>query len=108
MGLTRSSFVKAMTFQSTTMFFSWLKLVLGSLQFVSDKFGDLSLQEPKASEVIGSSTSHLPPALVRVGQVNESQHVHRFRELGKMDLDSTGDKADHTPTVHVAATDPIF
>jgi hypothetical protein len=37
---------------------------LGSLRFVTDKFGDLTLQEPESTEVAKSGTDHLPPAPV--------------------------------------------
>jgi hypothetical protein len=42
-GLTRSSFMRAMTFQSTTKFLPGSRWVLGSLLFVANKFGDLNL-----------------------------------------------------------------
>jgi hypothetical protein len=37
---------------------------LGSLRFVTDKFGDLTLQEPESTEVAKSGTGHVPPASV--------------------------------------------
>jgi hypothetical protein len=37
---------------------------MGSLEFLTDKFGDLSLQELESSEVVGSGTNRLPLALV--------------------------------------------
>jgi hypothetical protein len=61
---TRSSFVRAMAFQSTTKFLPGLRWVLGSLLFIGDKFGDLNLQEHESQEVIGSGTGRLPPAPV--------------------------------------------
>jgi hypothetical protein len=42
-GLTRSSFVRAMTYQSTTKFLPGSRWFLGSLQFITDKFRDLTL-----------------------------------------------------------------
>jgi hypothetical protein len=39
----RSSFVRAMEYQSTTKFLPGSRWFLGSLHFVSDKFGDLTL-----------------------------------------------------------------
>jgi hypothetical protein len=53
MRLTRSSFVRAMTFESTTKFLAGTRWFLGSFQFVTNKFGDLYLQEPESSAVNG-------------------------------------------------------
>jgi hypothetical protein len=107
MGLTRSSFMRAMVFQSTTKFLPGSRWVLGSLLFIADKFGDLNLQEPKLHEVVGSGTGCLPPAPIRVDLINEAQLRHRLNKLGKMDLDHTEDKVDHTLAIPVALTDPI-
>jgi hypothetical protein len=60
----RSSFVIAMAYQSTTKFLPGSRWFLISLQFITDKFGDLTLQEPESREVVGSGMGHLPPALV--------------------------------------------
>jgi hypothetical protein len=57
----RSSFVRAMVFQSTTKFLPGSRWFLGSLQFITDKFGDLTLQEPKSCGIVGPGTGHLPP-----------------------------------------------
>jgi hypothetical protein len=43
MGLTRSSFVRAMAYQSTTKFLPGSWWFLGSLQFITNKFEDLTL-----------------------------------------------------------------
>jgi hypothetical protein len=51
------------------------------------------------SEVVGSSTSRLPPASVRVGLINEAQLEHGLGELRKTDLGPARDKADHTMAV---------
>jgi hypothetical protein len=107
-GPTRPSFVRAMVIQSTTKFLPGSRWFLGSLQFVTNKFGDLYLQEPKSSEGTGSGTDRFPPAPVRVSLINEAQLRHRLNELGKMDPDPTGDKADHILAVSVATTDPIY
>jgi hypothetical protein len=108
MGLTRSSFVRAMACQLTTKFLPSLRWFLGSLQFIADKFGDPSLQEPESSEVIRSGTGHLPPASIRVCLINEAQLLHGLSELGKTDPDPVGDKADHTLAILAATTDPIY
>jgi hypothetical protein len=80
-GLARSSFVRAVVFQSTTKFLPNSWWVLGSLLFIADKFGDLNLQEPESCEVIRSGTDHLPPTLVSVDLVNEARPGHRFIKM---------------------------
>jgi hypothetical protein len=107
-GFTRSSFVRAMPFQSAKKFLPGSKWFLGSLEFITDKFRDLSLQEPESSEVTGSSTGCHPLDLVRVGLVNESQLRHEFNVLGETDLDPAQDKADHTLAASVDTLDPIY
>jgi hypothetical protein len=107
-GVTRSSFVRAMVFQSTTKFLPGSRSFLGSLLFITDKFGYLSLQEPESREVIESGIDRLPLAPVRVGLINEAQLGHRLSELGKTDPDPAGDKANHTLAVLAATTDPIY
>jgi hypothetical protein len=108
MGLTRSSFMRAMVFQSTTMFLPGSRRFLGSLLFITDRFGDLSLQEPESREVSRSGIGHLPPGPVQGGHVNEAQLRHRLSALGKTESDPARDKADHTLVVPTATTDPIY
>jgi hypothetical protein len=108
MGLMRSSFVRAMPFQSTTKFLPRSRWFLGFLLFIANKFGDLNLQEPKSCEVIRSGTNRLPPALVRDGLINEAQLKHEPIKLGKPDPYPSGDKVVHTPTVTVATIGPIY
>jgi hypothetical protein len=83
-----------MMFQSTTNFLPGSRWFLGSLEFLSDKFENLSLQEPELSEVIGSSTGRLPLAPVRVGLVIKAWL--RLGSLGETDTDPLEDRADHT------------
>jgi hypothetical protein len=106
-GLTRSSFVRAIAFQSTTKFLPGSRWILGSLLFIADKFGDLNHQEPESREVVRSGTGRLPPAPVRVSLVNKAQLRHGVSKLGKRDPDPAWDKANHTMTVLVATTDLI-
>jgi hypothetical protein len=108
MGLTRSSFVRVMTFQSTTRFLPGSRWFLGSLQFFTDKFEDLNLQDPKSSKVSRSGTGSLPPAPVRVSLINEAQLRHKLNELGKTDPDPTRYKEDHILAVLAATIDPIY
>jgi hypothetical protein len=103
----RSSFMRSMAYQSTTKFLPGSRWFLGSLQFITDKFGDLTLQEPKSCGIIRSGTGRLPLASIRVGLINEAQFRHRLSELGKTGSNPTGDKADHTLPILAATTNPI-
>jgi hypothetical protein len=102
------SFVRAMAFQSTTKFFSGSRWFLGFLKFITDKFGDLNLQEPESNEVIRSGTSRLQLAPVRVSLVNGDQPGHGLGALGETDSDPARGKADHTLAVLVDTIDPIY
>jgi hypothetical protein len=81
---------------------------LRSLQFITNKFGGLTLQEPESCGIIGSGIGRLPLAPVQVSLINEAQLGHGLNKLGKMDSDHTGDKVDHTPAILAATTDPIY
>jgi hypothetical protein len=74
-----------MVFQSPTKFLPSSRWFLRSLLFITDKFGDLNLQEPELCEVIRSDINHLPLAPVRVGLINEAQLRHRLGKLGDTD-----------------------
>jgi hypothetical protein len=100
--------VRTMAFQSTTKFLPGSRWFLDSLEFLTGKFGDLSLHEPEMSEVTGSGTGRLPPALVRVGLINEAQLRHRLDSLWETDTDPSKGKVDHTLAVPVATIDPIY
>jgi hypothetical protein len=85
--------VGTMVFQSITKFLLGSRWFLGSLEFLTDRFGNLNLKELELSEVVRSGTSRFPPALDRVGLVNEAQL--RLGSLGETDTNLTEDKADH-------------
>jgi hypothetical protein len=108
MGLTRSSFVRSVAYQSTTKFLPGSRWFPVSLQFITNRFGDLTLQEPKSHGIIGSGTDHLPPAPVRVGLINKAQLRHGLSVLGKTGSDPAGDTADHTLVIPTDTTDPIY
>jgi hypothetical protein len=55
---------ESMAFRSTSKFLPGLRLVLGSLLFITDKCKYLSLQELESLEVTESGTGRLPPAPV--------------------------------------------
>jgi hypothetical protein len=96
MGLRRTSFVRAMVFQSITKFLPGSKWFLSSLEFLTVKFRNLSLQEPELSKVTGSGIGRLPPTPVQVGLLNEAQLKHILDSLEETNTDPTEDKANHT------------
>jgi hypothetical protein len=108
MGLTRFDYMRPMAFQSTTKFLPGSRWVLGSLLFITDKFGDLSLQELESSEVTRSGISHLRPTLVWVSLVNEAQLRHGSIKPGNAGSNLSGDKADHNPAGLPATIDPSY
>jgi hypothetical protein len=95
-----------MAFQSTTMFLPDSRWFVGSLEFLTDKFGNLSLQQPESSEVVGSGIGNLPLASARVSLVNEARL--RLGSLQETDTDPMEDRVDHTQAAQVAATDLIY
>jgi hypothetical protein len=95
-----------MVFRSTTKLFPGSNWFLGSLEFFTNKFGNLSLPEPELSKVTGSGTGRLPPAPYRVGLVNEAQL--RLGLLGETYMDPTEDRADHNFAAQAATTNPIY
>jgi hypothetical protein len=97
-----------MAYQSRTKFLPNSRWFLGSLQFITDKFRDLTLQEPESHGIVGSVTDHLPLAPVRLGPINVAQLRQGPSELGKTGTYSAGDKVDHTLAVLVATTNPIY
>jgi hypothetical protein len=105
-GLMRSSFVRTMAFQSTTKFLPGSRWFLGSLEFLTAKFGNLSLQERELSEVIRSGTGRLPLASVQVSLIIEEWLG--LSSLGETDALLMEDRADHTLVAQVATTDLIY
>jgi hypothetical protein len=91
--------MRAMVFQSTTKFLPSSRWFLGSLEFLIDKFGNLSLQELELSKVARSGTDCLPPAPIQVGLINKAQLEHGLGSIGETDTDLAEDKADHTLAV---------
>jgi hypothetical protein len=100
--------MRAMVFQSGNKFLPGSRWFLGSLEFITNKFGDLSLQEPESHEVARSCTSRLPLDPVQVDLVSEAQLRHELNALGETDSDPTRDKANHTLATLTATTDPIY
>jgi hypothetical protein len=59
-GLTRPNFVKAMVYQSATKFLPGSMWLLGSLQFITDKFRDLTLQECRIPKFLFLNVNRFP------------------------------------------------
>jgi hypothetical protein len=53
-----------MTFKSISKFLLGSMLVFGSLLFIADKMGDLSLQDSEPREITGSDADRIPSTLV--------------------------------------------
>jgi hypothetical protein len=81
MGLTRFINVRSMAFKSTSKFLSGSRLVFRFLLFITNKMGDLNLQEPEPREITGSDTDRFPPIPVRVGLTCEAQLGHESNSL---------------------------
>jgi hypothetical protein len=82
--------MRTMVFQYTTKFIPCSRWFLGSLEFLTDQFGNLSLQKPELSEVIESGTDRLLLAPVRIGRVIKAQL--RLGSSGKTDTDPVEDR----------------
>jgi hypothetical protein len=94
-----------MVFQSTTKFLPCYKWFLGSLEFLIDKYGNLSLQEPELSKVARSGADHFPPTLVQVGLINKAQLG--LDSLGEIDMDTAEGGFDHTLAAQATTSDLI-
>jgi hypothetical protein len=91
--------MRSMVFQSSSKFLPGSSWILGSLLFIVDKFGDLSMHESESREVIGSGTDHIPPTLARVSLVTEAQLRHGSNTSGEAESDPSRDKANHNGSV---------
>jgi hypothetical protein len=103
----RSSYVRSMAFQSTDKFLLGLRWVLGSLLFLADKFGDLSLQELESWEIAKSSTGRQPPAPIRVGLINKIQLGHGLRSFREQSQPHPGCYGSHNRFNLVAPLLPL-
>jgi hypothetical protein len=94
-GFTRFVYMRSTTFRSTSKFLPSSRLVFGSLLFIVDKMGDLSLQKTKSREEVGSNTDRFPPMPVRVNLACEARLGHGSSNTGESELDPSGDRVDH-------------
>jgi hypothetical protein len=108
MGLMRLSYVRSMAFQSTSKFLPDSRLVFGSLLFIADKMGDLSLQEPESQEINGVGIDRVHPIPARDGFACEAQLRHRSCLLGESDPYPSGDSVDHHEICCPTVIDPIY
>jgi hypothetical protein len=100
--------MRSMAFQSTSKFFSGSRLVFGSILFIADKMGDLSLQELESLEIVGSGIDHFPPPPARVYLTCEAQLGNGSSISGESELDPSGGNADHHEMCCPDAADPIY
>jgi hypothetical protein len=103
----RFNYVRSLVSRSSSKFLPNSKWDFGSLLFIADKFGDLSLQETESWEITGSGTDHVPPISAQVGLVSEARLGHGFSASGEAESDPSGDKADHHEIGCPTAVDPI-
>jgi hypothetical protein len=108
MGLMRFIYVRSMAFKSTSKFLSGSRLVFGSILFVADKMGDLSLKELKLWEITGSDTDHFPPTSAQVGLTCEARLGHGSSQLGESESDPSGDNCNHHEICCPDVADPIY
>jgi hypothetical protein len=80
-GPTRFIYVRSMTFELTNKFLPRSRLVFRSLLFIADKMRDLSLQEPKSWEIIGSATGRFASIPGQVGLAFEARLGHGSTRL---------------------------
>jgi hypothetical protein len=97
-----------MVFQSTSKFLPDSRLVFRSLLFITDKMGDLSLQEPMSLEITELGTNRVHPIPTRDGLTCEAQLGHRSFLSGESEPDPLGDNADHHMICCPATTNPIY
>jgi hypothetical protein len=65
--------MRLMPFESTTKFLPDLRFVFGSLYFIANKLGDLSMQEPEQQEVSGSGADQLILTPARVSLITATR-----------------------------------
>jgi hypothetical protein len=81
MGPMRFIYVRSMTFELTNKFLPRSRLVFRSLLFIADKMRDLSLQEPKSWEIIGSAIGRFASIPGQVGLAFEARLGHGSTRL---------------------------
>jgi hypothetical protein len=97
-----------MAFDSTSRFLPGSRLVFGSLLFIVDKMGDLSLHQPEWREIIRSDTDHFPLTSTRAGVACEAWLGRGSIGSGEFELGPSGDSVDHHEICCPDTTDPIW
>jgi hypothetical protein len=75
--------------------------------FITNKFGDLSVQELKPWEITGSSIDRIPLILAQVNLVIDAQLGHGFNAFWEAESDPSGNKADYHGIACPIVADPI-
>jgi hypothetical protein len=107
-GLTGFIYVRSMVFESAIKFLSGSRLVFGSLLFIADMMGDLSLQESEPQAIIGSDADQFPPTPVRVSLACEARPEHKSNKLAESKSDLFGDTVSHHDIYCPITADPIY
>jgi hypothetical protein len=107
-GPTRFIYVKSMAFDSTSRFLPGSRLVIGSVLFIADKMGDLSLHQPESWEIDGSNTDHFPLTPTRDGLACEARLGCGSSGPGEFESDPSGDSVDHHEICCPDTTDPNY
>jgi hypothetical protein len=84
------------------------RVVFGSLLFVADKMGEVSLQEPESREIVGLDTRYFPPAPTQVGVACEARLEHGSNRSGEFESDPSRDNVNHRKICCSDATNPIY
>jgi hypothetical protein len=98
--------LRSMAFESATKFSPGSKMVFGSLLSVTDKMGDLSLQEPKPWAITRSGADQFQLTPIQVGLAWDARPGHKFGNLGESKSDLSRDSANHREIYCLATIDP--
>jgi hypothetical protein len=107
-GPTRLSYARSMTFQSSSKFLPGSRLASGSLLFIANQMGDLSLSEPASREIVGSGTDRVHLIPTRDGLAYEAQLGHKTCLSAESELDPSMDNTDHHKVCCPTTTYPIY
>jgi hypothetical protein len=100
--------MRSMTFQASAKFLPGSGFVFGSLHFIANKFGDLSLQEPEQHKVSEPGTNRPPSSPARVGLTLQTRPEHGSDVLGESESDTFGENTGHLRVCCPNTVDPIY
>jgi hypothetical protein len=97
-----------MMFQASAKFLPGSGFVFGSLHFIANKLGDLSLQEPEQQKVLEPGTNRPPSSPARVGLTLQTRPEHGSDVLGEFESDTFRENTDHLRVRCPDTVDPIY